>query len=441
MTHNTTNMAKLFSRFRFGKKSAKRHSADYSRGTEPIAYDESSSTLKDFLSSDPDLAANVRRFVDNVMIESPTVVQMDDEKIAASTVKSYNEQLRNVRFYKVMRAGVYNLIWNGNAFFEVKFNGKKLKEMYAIDPETIKIKKNPKTDEVIGYEQQVDGSTVVNFEPEEIVHISIDHLDTGEWGYSFMNPLKAALVRKDIAESYLQWLIQNDKFSPIINVKSERLEPEQWSQIVAQLNMKRLDPDYYQIINSFPEDEIELIRVFTTEDFDRILKYIDEQKTQIMTLLQVPPIIAGTVDNSNRSNSEIQARLVFYNTIKAFQNLVKEELDFEMLRKLNWSKVQFKFPEVDERANVELLKLAKTMRTELRFTEDAVQAFLIENGFKIPKVEKVFEDPEVAIDGSGSNGENSNEFPSREPRDKSGLTKNEEQRISDRQGGVSSDAN
>jgi hypothetical protein len=441
MAHNKGNMANIFSRLRFGRKSAKRHSADYSRGTEPIQYDETSSALKDFLSTDPDLAANVRRFVDNVLIESPTVVPRDDDKVANSTIKKYNEQLREVRFYKIMRAAMYNLVWNGNAFFEIKFNGTKLKEMYAIDPETIKIVKNPNTDEVVRYEQEVSGSKVAVFQPDEIIHISIDHLDTAEWGKSFMKPLHATLVRKEIAEFYLQWLIQNDKFAPIVNVKSDVLNVDQWNQITDQINLKKVQPDFLQIINTFPDDMIELIRIFNTDDFDRIQGYINEQKKQIMTLLQVPPIIAGSVDDSNRSNSEIQARLVFYNTIKAFQNLVKEELDIEMLTKLKWNKVQFKFPEVDERANVELLKLAKTMKDDLRFTEDAILAFLKDNGFKIPKVEKIFEDPEVIMEGQGSGSDNNNEAPSREPRDKSGLTKNEGQRLDDRKAGVSSDAN
>ena len=189
--------------FRLGKKSAKRYSADYHMGRQPIATDSDSISLKDYLSTDPDLAANVRRFVDNVLIESPTIQAVVGERIGASKVNSYNQQLKDVRFYKLMRAVLYHLVWNGNAFLEIKFTKDKLKEMYVIDPDTIEIIKNPNTDEVIGYEQRVNSSPIAKFAPEEIVHISIDHLDNGEWGHAFMKPLKAALMRKDIAESYL----------------------------------------------------------------------------------------------------------------------------------------------------------------------------------------------------------------------------------------------
>lgn len=434
-------MVKFSNFFKFGKKSAKRFSADYHQSRQPIATDSESIPLKDYLSTDPDLAANVRRFVDNVLIEKPIIVASPDSKLADSTLKNYNKQLGDVRFYKLMRAALYHLVWNGNAFFEIKFSGTRLKEMYVIDPDTIEIVKNPANDKVMRYEQNVNGSPVAKFQPEEIIHISIDHLDNGEWGHAFMKPLKQALKRKEIAEFYLQWLIQNNKFAPIINVKSELVNDEQWKHIIHQLNAKSVDPDFYQIIGTFPDDEVELLKFYTTENFDRITQYIEKQNEQIITLLQVPPIISGTVDNSNRSNSEIQARFVFFNTIRAFQNLIVEELNFEMIRKLQWKNVEFKFPAIDERINVELLKLAKTMRTDLGFTQEAIREFLRENGFKLPKVKKMFEDNPAAIAIKGARTENTNSAPSREPRDKSGLVQNEAKRLEDREMGVSSNAN
>lgn len=427
-------MVNLFKGWFAGKKSAKRFTVDYGYGKQPIQPDASVEGLKGYLESDPDLAANVRRFVDNVLIEAPKIIAVPGETVALSTVKSYNEQLKDVRFYKAMRAAVYHLVWHGNAFMEVKFNGKKLKELYNIDPETMEILKSEDGNTVLGYEQRVNGSPIAEFQPEEILHLSIDNLDSGVWGNSFIKSLKATLLRKEIAEYYLQWLIQNDKFSPIISVKGELTE-DVWQHIISQINAKAVDPNYMQIINMFPDDKIEMLRIFTTDDFDRIQNYINEQKTQIMTLLQVPPIIAGTVDNSNRSNSEIQARLVFYNTIKAFQNLITEELDFELLRKLDWRRVQFKFPSIDQRVDIDALKIAKTMRADLGFTQEAVQEYLKENGFKIPNVEKMFEEV-VDTSPSAENNGVSDDRPSREPRDKSGLVQNEERRLEDTQMGM-----
>jgi len=428
-----------FFNFKFGKKSAKRFTVYYLKNRNNLSVDEDSISLKEYLSTDPDLAANVRRFVDNVLIDAPKLVSAEDSSVADSTVKMYNKQLSDVRFYKVMRAALYNLIIYGNAFFEVKFSGKKLKEMYIIDADTMKIVKNA-ADVVTGYEQWISGAKTVTFSPEEIVHISIDHLDTAEWGHAFLKPLKQALHRKDIAEYYLQWLIENNKLAPVINVKADDMNEEAWAHTVSQFNAKNKDPDLYQIINSFKDDDIQSLKIFTTDDFERILTYIEEQKRQIFTLLQIPPIISGAVDNSNRSNSEIQARLVFYNTLRAFQNLIIEELDYEMLSKLKWNNVKFKFNAMDERVNVETVKVAKSLRQDLSFTQEAIKQFLIENGFKVPKVDKLFEDAETSIPNNQANSDKSG-APSRQPRDKSGLVQNEANRIEDKKMGVSSNAN
>lgn len=422
--------------FKKATKSAKRRTPDYFMRETPISVADNID-LKEYTKEDPDLAANIRRFVDNALPQVPKLIASEGESVAESTIKGYLQQLKDVRFYKLMRKVVYDLLWNGNAFLEIKFNGKNLKEMYSIDPEYMEVKKNSK-EEVVQYVQNINGESAIKFSPDEIIHITIDHLDTGVRGHSFISSLKTALLRKEIAESYLQWVIENNNLAPIINVKADNLDDEQWSRIIDQLNIKSKNPNLRQVIESAREDQIELIHLFTTQDFEAIHKYIDKQKEQIITVMQVPPIISGTVDNSNRSNSEIQARLVFYNTIKSFQQLIKEELDFEMLKKLKWNKVEFKFENLDQRVDIEAVKLAKTFR-ELGYTKEAVHSYLKENGITI---EQDFEEvPEMDQLQGTSTDQNSNEFASREPRDKSGLVQKEEERISDKQAGVNIDAN
>lgn len=405
-----------FLNFLFGKKSAKRFTVDFSNRNGPIQ-SPSTESLKEFIFNDPDLASNIRRFVDNVLIEAPRLVKTDDSKIADSTLKSYNKQLEDVRFYRLLRAAIYQLLYNGNAFFEIKFSGKKLKEMYNIDPETVKIVVD-EHGEPIKYIQSVSGSPEVIFYPDEIIHISIDNLDSGIWGNSFISSLRDTLKRKEIAESYLQWLIQNNKFAPIVNVKAEILDDTYWERVVNQINFKSIDPDFVQVINTLPEESVDKIYLYTPEYFDKILKYIDRQKEKILAVLQVPPIISGIVDNSNRSNSEVQARLVFYNTIKAFQNILAEELNYEMLGKLKWTGVKFKFKSIDQRTDIDSIKIARTMK-EMGFKNEVIKNFLIDNGFKITDIDEIFDTIPTNIK------KDIDSYESREPRDKAGLPEKE----------------
>jgi len=424
--------------YKIDSRSAKRKTSDIMQGEHGIKVDSSTAILRQYLREDPDLAANTRRFVDNILIDTPKLVAKDGKKVTRPTIIGLMAQLEDVRFYKLLRGAIYSLIFSGNAFMEVKFKGKNLKEMYNIDPDQMEVVVDS-TGAVVKYVQTPISGPVINFSPDEIVHMTIDHFSTGVIGETLLKPLNDAMLRKEIAESYLQWIIQNNKLAPLVEVKSDRLDDEQWTRILAEINHKKENPDLLQVVNTNLEDVISLHYIFTTVDFDIILKYIDKQKEQIITLLQVPPIISGTVDNSNRSNSEIQARLVFYNTVKAFQNLVSEELNFELLKqKLKWDDVRFKFPAIDQRVDVETIKLAKSMRVDLNFTEDAILAFLEENGFKIPNVDKIFEEPEDVLAMQGKSPEqNSTDFESREPRDKTGLVKNEADRKSDQAFGVS----
>lgn len=431
-------MVKLPKFLRFGAKSAKRYTVDSGYKYQPKENPNKSTTLKvrDYISSDPDLSSAMRKFVDNILLEMPKIIKTHNSKIADSTVESYNQQLKDVRFYKKMRNAVYSLIYDGNAFFEIKFRGKKLTELYNIDPDTMKIETN-EVGEPIEYVQQIGENPEVRFLPEEIVHITIDHLQTGEWGMAFMKPLESALLRKDIAEDYLQWLIQNNKFAPIIIARTrDSMTPEELGRIKAEIDVVSADPDRSQFLNFDPEDQLEIMKIYDTDNFNDLMSYIDKQKEAVINLLQVPPIISGTVDNSNRSNSEIQARFVFYNTIKAFQNMTSEELDFEMLRKLGWKDVRFKFPEADKRSETDIIKIAKSLRADLNFTQEAILEYLKENGFKIPQVSKIFE--EVPVDQKAANIEDS---PSREPRDKTGIPENEALRQEDKKLGVSANEN
>ncbi len=437
-------MVNLPSFLNFGSKSrnaktAKRYTLDYGQKDLPMKNPDETKTLtlKNYITSDPDLAAAMRKFVDNMLIEMPRIVAVG--KLSPSTVKGYNDQLKDVRFYRLMRNAIYSLLWNGNAYFEVKFSGKKLKEMYNIDPETISIITNA-SGEPIGYKQQIANAPEVTFTPDEIIHITIDHIETGEWGMAFLKPLHDSLRRKAVAEDYLQWLIENNKFAPIVKTKTiDSMTQTELMRVRAEIEQTNIDANRLPFLNFGIDEDLELLKIFTTENFNDVIMYIEKQKEAIVTILQMPPIIAGTVDNSNRSNSEIQANFVFYNTIIAFQNLVAEEMNFEMIRKLGWKNVEFVFPEVNKRSEVEIIKIAKSLRVDLHFTEEAIVEYLRQNGFRIPDVDELFDesmDPAVIAEKA-----NSNEAPSREPRDKGGLVKNEKNRLEDRQFGVSSDKN
>jgi len=78
-----------FLNFLFGRKSAKRYTIDFANKDIPIK-SPSTSSLKEYIFNDPDLASNIRRFVDNVLIEAPKLVKTDDSSLSDKTVRQYH---------------------------------------------------------------------------------------------------------------------------------------------------------------------------------------------------------------------------------------------------------------------------------------------------------------------------------------------------------------
>ena len=425
-----------------GSKKPRRTSVDFLKMSPEFQSPkiDTNASIKDYINSDPDLASNIRRLVDNILLNNPILIPTEGKEVSEDKLGDYTEILKSERFYKKLRSAVYSLIWSGNAFFEIQFkSGGGLKEIYFIDPEYMSFVKN-KAGEVIKYKQEVPSHKPVYFKKENIVHITIDHLDSGASGESFIGALKDALFRKEVAESYLQWIIANNKLNRFWLVQGD-IDEDSMKATVQMLRYSSQNPNLTTVIHVDEGVNIEFKRYFDTEDFESIMTYIDEQKKAILSILQVPPIIAGSVDASNRSNSEVQARFVFYNTIRNFQKLLTDEINQELLKQVGWKDIEFKFPHTDKGITMEVFKIASSMQG-IGFTQDAILQYLIGEGFNPPKVDERFE-PKVEItDGNNIDGRKPvKPTASREPRPKTGIPKNEEKRKSDKKAGVGDNGN
>ena len=173
------------------------------------------------------------------------------------------------------------------SFFEIKFSGKKLKEMYNIDPDTIEIATNS-AGEPIKYIQKIANAPEVVFMPEEIVHISIDHVESGEWGLAFLKPLQESLRRKAVAEDYLQWLIENNKFAPVIKTKTkDSMTLIEMQRVRAEIEQTNIDATKLPFLNFNIDEDLELLQIFTTENFNDVLAYIEKQKEAIESIMRI----------------------------------------------------------------------------------------------------------------------------------------------------------
>lgn len=402
-----------------GKKQATRHVATATgAGKNEIPATSDTDFIK-YIKDDAVLNTNLCQVQDGVFEDFPIA---ETDKKTKTEVNKYNEQLEKNEVGRKLKEFFPSLYYNGNMVFEIKAVGNKLMGFYPIDANSMKAWETD-TGETLKYTQYVNGGPEIDFSPNKIIHIRAPSLRTGVWARPLLEPLRYPLARKREAEDYLAGMVAN--LHPLIYINLEESDDTQVRAIQNELRAPRQPLDPLKVIALLNEEKVGRVDTGNTENFDNIFKYIDKQNDEIIRVVRIPPIVAGTVDNSNRSNSEIQERAVFGRTVHAWQNYIAKELEREFKNKLGWKDFKFEFPVQDERQMEAALVRANKLR-EIGYSVEAVHPLIEQAGIKI----------EAKFDEENDVDKDIDEMPSRQPRDKGGIPQNEAKRQQDIQNGT-----
>lgn len=405
-------------RFVTGKKQATRN-VWTATGKNPHENTTAPSTdFVQYIKDDAVLNSNLRQLQDGVFENYPRI---DDAK--TPNAEEYNKQLDRTGFGKKFKNQFAALWHNGNMYFEIDVIGNKLNGFYEIDAETMTINEND-NGEIVSFTQKLGPNTNIELPKDKIIHIKAPSLRTGAKGEALLTPLIYPLARKLKAENMVAGMLNN--LQTLLTVELDESDDDQAKAIQNELRKKRSPEDLVRIITLLTGEKITSTNIGTTDNFQSIQDYINAQNDEIIRVVQIPPIVAGTVDNSNRSNSEIQERAVFGRTSNAWQNFFVNELNNEFREKVGWKNPIFEFPATDDRKQEAALVRASKLK-ELGYSQKAIHKILIESGIK---VEEDFE--EIVTDTP----KDINDMPSRQPRPKEGIPQNEEKRLNDVKNGT-----
>lgn len=406
----------------FGKKQAIRtvFGATGVKTEKPTTPD---TNYKQFIDDDAVLNSNLKQLNDAIFEFFPRV-DKKDKKTSDKKVKERNEQLEKVQFGRKVKDNFNSLWHNGNMFFEIVVIGNKLKEFYWVDADTMKVEEDDYGN-VIKYIQSQPGGDK-EIPKDRILHIKAPSLRTGTLGKPLLMPLKYPLNRKQVAENYLAGMVEN--LHPLLFLTLTEANDEQAKQLQNAIRAKRDPLDPLKLVALLPDESVGRVDTGTTDNFDSVSSYIDRQNDEIIRVVQIPPIVAGTVDNSNRSNSEIQERAVFGRTVVAWQNFLVHEFNRQFKDKLGWGDTSFEFPEADERKQEAALVRAQKLK-EIGYSNEAIHDVLVESGVKI---KPDFQEMDATEGGSPD----LSQYDSRKPRDKAGIPQNEEKRKQDVKNGT-----
>jgi|10_taG_2_1085330.scaffolds.fasta_scaffold25109_2 hypothetical protein len=333
-------------------------------------------TVLEVFRSEPTVVSAIRAMADEI-IKNGFLIETSNKQLK----KFIERELKNkYRFERLLRRMVYNLLIYGNIFIELVYKDNQAEELHLLETTDMQIISSAHG-EVLGYEQQHGGNTV-HFTTDECVHVSLNNITSALWGEVDMKTLYQTISLKQFIEKFLINLFRFNKFRDAWKI--EKADEIQIKNFINDLKLARDQPEKELVVDG----EITKIAGRELTDLDQLVEILNYCRQQILTLLRVPPIIAGIPDNSNRSNSEVQSRKAFDGRVKSIQQALADEITWELFPKLGWEKADFRFAPIDKRAEKDDIEIIKALK-EIGLDDKSLLTFIKYVGIQLPEGAKI----------------------------------------------------
>jgi hypothetical protein len=373
------------------------------------------------IKNDPLVRACLTTIVDKVL-ETKWWVKGRNKK---TRTKELETKLKQIRFNRVFRKLLFNLVLYNNAFLEIVRTEKPFSDLNVLETIFMRIDAQSNGD-IIGYYQETEGPSGKPYWFEkDVVHFKLDEITTNTWSDLTIEALYETVLIKDYVRQWLMWFFGTNQMRGFYNIKNANTtkvkdflsylkgsEKDKSKPIIAEGEVT------YQILNSFATEG---------QTLRELLDWCDEQ---ILVLLQVPPIAVGKPDSSGRSNSVEQYQAL--NTrVLAIQRIIEEVNSYDLFPKIGYESNDFVFGVLDESVRMHVFETAKIMK-DMTMTDEAITEYLEAQGV-VFETSKLFKEPEelaglsnkdVGFGNEASIGNKSHDSaPSREGQKGDGISK------------------
>lgn len=320
--------------------------------------------------NDPVVRAAVIKLVDKVVESGWRIQPINGNK--KTRVKELETKLKEVRFDRLLRKLVFNLVMYNNAFVEIRKKGSVLKELNLLEPEFMRIDAEDNGD-ILGYYQEVGISTAYpRWKPEEIVHFKLDDFTSNVWSEFNIEAIYETVLIKDYVRQWLLWFYKTNQLRPVLAV--EETNSTKMKEFLTYLKFAEAN-----IGKPIPVEG--KLTVTTLQDPAVVewgLNVISWCNTEIQKLLQVPDIAVGTSDNGGRADGAEQRE--YLNTrVFNIHRLLEDDITFDLFTKIGFQKNEFIFGILDETVRTRVFENVQLMR-QSQFTEDAIQEYMESQG-------------------------------------------------------------
>jgi hypothetical protein len=377
--------------------------------------------------NDPVVRAAVIKLVDKVVESGWRIQSIDGNK--KSSKKELEQKLKEVRFNRLLRKVVFNLIMYNNAFLEIVKKGGELTDLNILEADFMRIDADDHGN-IRGYYQEVGDpktSAYPRWSPELVVHFKLDDFTTNMWSEFNVEALYETVLIKDYIRQWLTWLYSTNQFRPVLSV--EDADKPAMDQFLSYLKLAE-----NKIGKAVPVQG--KLSVQSLQDPSVVqwgLTVISWCNQEMMKLLQVPDIAVGTSDNGGRADGAEQRE--YLNTrVFNIHLLLEDDITYDLFPKIGFSKNEFVFGILDETVRTRVFENVQMMRNS-NFTEEAMVEYMEAQGvvWKTEKPLMSLEEvskassagkPEVQTGNEGSFGKKSADAaPSRQRQNSQDVSK------------------
>lgn len=250
--------------------------------------------------------------------------------LALERLLNYCNPTEDIR--QILRNVITDLEVFGDAFIEVVWMAGIPVALYNLDCPTV----TPIADEhgrIIGYVQVTDFGQRAEFEPDDIIHISLDAPRSGIFGVSptqaAMLPITswlfAASTGKEMFRKGLPPTVHAD--FPSGTAQSEM---GRWRAQVAQQNIGPRNIGTPWVTKGGAQ-----LNELQTGKVDQVEKYLDQKRDEIIACYGAPPAKLGIIESGNLGGGtgESQDKTFRVNTCQPIAELILEKLNFHIAKR------------------------------------------------------------------------------------------------------------
>lgn len=371
------------------------------------------------------------------------VSKTEKNQLTTEQYELAKERFVNLNFSEVLDNIVYSMLYYGDAFLELRYEGDTISELHVLETTEMRIV-HDRHGEIQWYVQRPfdmgglssselsskEREAGIWFPPDTIIHFTMKKVGSQVYSQTPLEPVGRVWSTKISAHAYLFDAFRN--LPPELMMHLKGANKVQQEDFMSMLQRRKQMPGFIPVTFGSENSalQIEQTQFNPAQSLLEVLEYLREA---VLMITRVPPVWIGLVnsDGANRGNSEAQI-FSFETRIRKIQQKIQDKLNRELMPKLSLDGLEFNFNPISSKDEKDVVQNAAVMKSML-VKPEAIVRYLKRNGITDIEVDD-FIDPieqqqqmmEAGNAGLGGGNQTSRNqlSPSRKPSDKDSMKSN-----------------